>query len=100
MSAPGDKARRLHDEASIMHLDTGDELRGVLARVRVRALSLASQQPHLVGEDPRILYSRLVTPTTLVTGEVALQRAAIAMLLVAAVERAENLRIDSGNDAA
>ena len=82
-----------------MHLDTGNELRGVLARVRVRTLSLLSQQPHLAGEDPRVLYSRLVVPTTLVTYESALERAAIAMLLVAAVERAETLDPTSGDAA-
>lgn len=100
MSDVGDKARGLHDYASLMHLDGGDDLRGVLARVRARAIRLIVEQPHLNGEDPRVLWSRLLTPTMLVTGEVALQRAAIAVLLLASVERAENLDISSGDDAA
>ena len=82
-----------------MHLDSGCDLRDVLARVRGRALELVAQQPHLAGEDPRVLYSRLITPTTLVTYESALQRAAVAVLLVAAVERAETLDPTSGETA-
>lgn len=99
MSDTGDRARQLHREASIMHLDSGRDLRDILARVRGRALELVAQQPHLAGEDPRVLYSRLITPTTLVTYESALQRAAVAVLLVAAVERAETVDPTSGEAA-
>jgi hypothetical protein len=84
-------------------------LRGVRVRVDmheyVRHVAaevdrLLAQNPGLDGEDPRALFSRMVTPETLPDYSSCLRRAAFGVLLVRAQHRAELADPSTGGEAA
>lgn len=78
----------------------GPDLPDYSFRVLARAKRLLATNPHLAGEDPRVLFSRLVVPVAVVDYEGALTRAAMAVLLVAAVDRAEQADPFTGGEVA
>lgn len=72
-----------------------------LVSVRRRISRLVHDRPHLVGEDPRSLLSRLIaTAQGPMSYEEAERLAAFAVLHLRAVERAERVRVDTGNEVA
>jgi hypothetical protein len=73
-----------------------------LARVRRRISLFMLEQPHLAGADPRDLQSRVAAlsgSASRLTGEDALRLAAFSVLHLLAVERAERVRVDTGDAA-
>lgn len=69
--------------------DHGPNLEEYGMRVKARARRLLAENPHLLTQDWRGFYSRMVVPATAVDYESALNRAAWGLLLVWSVDRAE-----------
>jgi hypothetical protein len=67
---------------------------------RPRSTGCSPQNPGLDGEDPRVLFSRMVTPETLPDYSSCLRRAAFGVLLVRAQHRAELADPSTGGEAA
>jgi hypothetical protein len=82
-------AEQLHDDAQIMHLDSGDiRTVGLVGqRVIAHSLRLLREHPHLAGEDPRQLLGRVLSMPDAVPYDRELNRAGLCVLLLAAVER-------------
>lgn len=65
------------------------EIERVLDRVHGEVLRLQRDQPHLLTEDPRALFARMVTPELAPDYESLLRRAAFAVLCLHARDRAD-----------
>lgn len=75
------------------------EIERVLDRVHGEVLRLQRDQPHLLTEDPRALFARMVTPELAPDYESALRRTAFGVLWLHALERAELVDPLSGDAA-
>lgn len=80
---------------------TGDGVLGpYLDPIRGELHRLVQEEPGLAFAGPDVLFQRLTVPETAPGFASCLKRAALGVLLVRAVDRAEGVRVDTGGDAA
>lgn len=87
--SPSGAVRDVYPLRSARATDTLVQLDEYLNRIRVEVHRLLDEQPHLEGQDTKGLFSRVIVPTSLLTYESALRRAAISVLVLRAVDRSE-----------